>query len=119
METGLAYAGCSAGVACLTERTYDSDAEDFERVFQPGLGLVRDTLFAPHWDIVDTWLPGARAAITAAAPPGGILVGLDEQTAMVGDGGSWTVHGAAGIHVLRDGEWTSFTEPTRFELPLV
>jgi hypothetical protein len=64
-------------------------------------------------------VPGARAAITQAAPPGGVLVGLDERTAMVGDGTSWTVHGAAGIHVLRGGDWTSFADRSRFELSLV
>jgi cyanophycinase-like exopeptidase len=116
---GLAYAGCSAGVACLTEMTYDSDTQDFETVFKPGLGYVRNALFAPHWDIVDTWIPGARGYITAAAPAGGVLVGLDEDTAMIGDGTAWTVHGRQAIHVFRSGSWTDHTDGTSFELALV
>jgi cyanophycinase len=119
LQDGLAYAGCSAGVACLTEMTYDSDAEDLDQVFKPGLGYVRNALFAPHWDIVDGWRPGARAAITAAAPPSGTLVALDEDTAMVGDGSSWTVHGRQGIHVYRDGSWSDHVAGDRFELSLV
>jgi cyanophycinase-like exopeptidase len=119
MLDGLAYAGCSAGVACLTEMTYDSDSQDFETVFQPGLGYVRNALFAPHWDIVDSWVPGAKVAITAAAPPDGVLIGLDEDTAMVGDGTAWTVHGRQAIHVYRAGSWTDHADGTSFELALV
>jgi cyanophycinase len=116
---GLAYAGCSAGVACLTEMTYDSATQDVEEVFRPGLGYVRNALFAPHWDIVDSWIPGAQAYITAAAPPEGVLVALDEDTAMVGDGAAWTVHGRQGIHVYRAGSWTDHTTGDAFDLPLV
>jgi cyanophycinase len=116
---GLAYAGCSAGVACLTELTYDSATQDFEQVFKPGLGYVRNTLFAPHWDIVDSWIPGARASITAAAPGGGVLVALDEDTAMVGDGSAWTVHGRQAIHVYRGGAWTDHVAGATFDLALV
>ena len=83
--------------------TFDSDTQDFDQVFKPGLGLIPETVFAPHWDMVDSWMPGARAAITSAAPPGGVLVGLDEDTAMVGDGSSWRVEGRQGVHVYRSG----------------
>jgi cyanophycinase len=119
LDTGLAYAGCSAGVAFLTEKTYDSDTVDFDDVFKPGLGYVPNTLFAPHWDIVDGWVPGARAGITAAAPAGGVLVALDEDTAMLGDGAAWSVSGRQGIHVLRDGTWASYVGGDTFDLPLV
>ncbi|HLB38904.1 MAG TPA: Type 1 glutamine amidotransferase-like domain-containing protein [Actinomycetota bacterium] len=100
-----AYAGCSAGVACLCDPTFDTNTEDFEQVWAPGLGYVPGVLFAPHWDMVDQWIPGARAFITASAPAGGSLVALDERTAMVGDGSTWDVHGEGGIYVYRDGDW--------------
>ncbi len=118
LSDGMAYAGCSAGVACLTARTYDSDATDLARVFQRGLGLVPDVLFAPHWDIVDDWVPGARAAITAAAAPD-TLVAIDEDTAMVGDGTEWDVSGRQAVHVLEDGAWTDHGAGARFALPIV
>jgi cyanophycinase len=119
LNDGLAYAGCSAGVACLTEMTYDSNTQDPASVFKRGLGYVPRTLFAPHWDMVDTWIPGARAFITAATPEGGVLIALDEDTAMAGDGASWAVHGRQGIHVYRETTWTTFTAGDTFELPLV
>jgi hypothetical protein len=74
-------------------------------------------LFAPHWDVVDDWVPGARAAIEAAAPPD-TLVAIDEDTAMVGDGTEWDVHGRQAVHVLEDGAWADHAAGARFALPL-
>jgi cyanophycinase-like exopeptidase len=118
VEDGLPYAGCSAGVACLTERTYDSDTTDLERIWKPGLGFARDLLFGPHWDIVDTWVPGASAFIVGSVREGQVFVGLDEETAMVGDGRAWTARGRGGIHVLRAGAWATFREGDAFDLVL-
>lgn len=118
LKDGLAYAGCSAGVACLTEVTYDSDTQDFDSVWAPGLGYLRKVLFGPHWDIVDTWIPGASDFIVSSVRPGQVFIGLDEETAMVGDGTSWTVMGRSGVHVLRDGEWARHADGDTFELAL-
>ena len=118
VRDGLAYAGCSAGVACLTEVTYDSDTEDIESVWAPGLGYVRNVLFGPHWDIVDTWIPGAKDFIVSSVRPGQVFVGIDEETAMAGDGETWTVMGRSGVHVLLDGGWAHHSDGDVFSLPL-
>jgi cyanophycinase len=118
IDEGMAYAGCSAGVACLTERTFDSDTQDFSQVFKPGLGYVRRALFGPHWDIVDTWIPGATDLIVSTVLDGEVFVGIDERTAMVGDGTDWWVSGAARVHVRREGAWTRTGDGTTLELPL-
>ncbi len=118
LSSGLPYAGCSAGVACLTETTYDSETQDFEGMWKPGLGFVRQTLFGPHWDIVDTWVPGASEFIVGSVRDGQVFVGLDEETAMVGDADEWRVIGRQGIHVLRGGEWATYREGDGFQLAL-
>jgi hypothetical protein len=87
-------------------------------VWKPGLGLVRDTVFAPHWDIVDTWVPGASEFILGSVTDGQAFMGLDEETAIVGDGRSWTALGRQGIHVRRGGEWTTYRGGERFDLDL-
>jgi cyanophycinase len=115
LDDGLAYAGCSAGVACLTERTYDSDTQELDQAVKPGLGLFKGLQFGPHWDMLDVWVPGVREMIVAL---GGRTVGLDEDTAMVGDGTSWTVHGRQRVHVRDKGSWSSFRAGQRFELPV-
>jgi cyanophycinase-like exopeptidase len=118
MNDGLAYVGCSAGVACLTEMTYDSDTEEFEQVFKPGLGFVRGVQFGPHWDMVDTWIPGATEFIVGAVPEGETFVGIDEDTAIVGDGRDWSVLGRQSVHVRRGGEWERYADGGGFELDL-
>jgi cyanophycinase len=119
LDRGMVYAGCSAGVACLNEITFDSDATDVARVFKPGLNLVPRTVFAPHWDIVDTWMQGASEFLVSAAPQGYTFIGLDEDTAMIGDGSAWEVLGKSGIHVLIDGTWTTYRDGERFDLALI
>jgi cyanophycinase len=115
---GMGYAGCSAGVACLTETTYDSDSDDLGAIFRPGLGIVRGALFGPHWDMIDTWVPGATEFIVSSIVDGHVFVGIDEETAMLGDGATWLVRGRGGVHVRRDGAFAAFHEGDRFDLSL-
>ena len=118
LDEGMGYAGCSAGVACLAELTFDSTSQSLEDVYKPGLGIMRRAVLAPHWDIVDTWVPGAGEFIVGSVPEGSVFVGLDEDTAMLGDGSSWEVSGKSGIHIRSGGEWTTYRDGERFELPL-
>jgi cyanophycinase len=109
LAQGLAYGGCSAGVACLGERAPDSAIRQLgpDR-WQPGLGLFPRILFGPHWDRVNTYRPGLREFIISSLPPGCTLVGVDERTALVGDGHAWTVMGSSGVHLLRSGTWRDY-----------
>ena len=109
MGEDLAYTGCSGGVACLGAIAPDSG---FRRLtpdlWRPGLGVFPATVLAPHWDTVEAYVPGLRDFVLEAIPPGGRLVGLDERTALVGDGRDWTVIGRGTIHVHEEGRWRSF-----------
>jgi cyanophycinase len=120
LDDGLGFVGCSAGVACLTETTYDTATEDLTsaEMWKPGLAYVRRALFAPHWDMVETWFPGAQAFIVSSLEPGQTLIAIDENTAMVGDGARWNVLGRSGVHAYRDGTWTELPSGSSFELPL-
>jgi len=120
LDDGLAYAGCSAGVACLTETTYDTAADEMRsgEIWKPGLGYARDVLFAPHWDVLDTWVPDAQAFIVASVGPGETLVAIDEDTAIVGDGRVWEVRGRSAAYVYRDGAWDTHPAVSAFELDI-
>ena len=119
MARGLGYVGCSGGVACLGAVAPDSGFRHLTpELWRPGLGVFPGTLFAPHWDTVEAYVPGLRRFVLEAVPPGGRVVGLDERTAMVGDGTSWRVIGAGAIHVLEDGEWGRHGAEARFVLPI-
>lgn len=115
LDRGLAYGGCSAGIAALGERA----AWRLHRnTFWPGLGVFPGTNLAPHWDAVDAYIPGLVKALVANLGPPFRLVAVDERTAMVGDGRRWSVLGAGGVHVLEDGGWTDHGAGSSFDLDL-
>jgi len=58
----------------------------------PGMEWFR-ALFGPHWDAMERWRPGAQAMLLAAVPEGCAFLGVDEDTAVVGDGTHWEVLG--------------------------
>ena len=97
MERGMAYAGCSAGVACLGDAAPDSSIDPLSAdgsLMQPGLGVFPGTFLMPHWDALDGYVPGLRALIRRSVPGDRRLVTIDERTAILGDGAAWTVVGS-------------------------
>jgi len=116
LDRGLAYAGCSAGIACLGDVAPDSTSNDptSAHFWRPGLGLFPKLYFGPHWDALDVYVPGLRASIVAAIPHDCRLLAIDEDTAVVGDGTNWQVLGKGGASILEEGEWTEFPPGTSF-----
>lgn len=120
MREGLAYGGCSAGVACLTDVVPDSDVDPFgPDLLKPGLGLFDGCTFAPHWDALDSYVPGLTERIVDLIPPGRRLIGLDEHTAMLGDGRRWSVLGRGKVRPGLNGEWEEHPAGDSFELDLL
>jgi cyanophycinase len=115
LDRGLAYGGCSAGVQCLGERAIDAAAGRFDpEAWRPGLRLFRGVSFGPHWDALDRYVPGLSDFIRTSVPPGEVLLAIDEDTAVVGDGTGWEVVGAAAAHVWCDGSWADHPSGSRF-----
>jgi cyanophycinase len=121
LSRGLAYAGCSAGAASLGILAPDSQASrgDGGLVWEPGLGLLPRTCVFPHWDGLERYRPGLTRAVLAAVPPGARLVAVDENTALAGDGTTWWVTGAGGVHILEGGDWRHVRAGGTFELGLL
>lgn len=120
MERGLAYAGCSAGVACLGDVAPDGARQDVNgELWRPGLGVFPGYRFGPHWDTLDRYVPGLRSFIETSLPPGTTLVAIDEDTAMFGDGIRWRIIGDGGVHVLEDGRWTARGDGEVFDLTML
>ena len=119
MDRGLTYEGCSAGVACLADVAPDSDVEDLNQdVWRPGLGLFHGVRVMPHWDALDSFQPGLTELVVTSVPKGETLVSIDENTAIVGDGTTWSVLGVSKAGVYRDGSWQTHPAGASFELPL-
>ena len=105
LSAGAAYAGCSAGAMLLGEAAVDSTATEFSAAaWRPGIGFLRGVWVAPHWDALDADVPGLRDFIAGSVANDHTLLTLDENTAIVGDGDTWSVlgRGAAGLPFAED-----------------
>jgi cyanophycinase len=119
MGRGMAYTGCSAGIASLGERAIDSAVRDFtsSELWKPGLRLFPGIQFGPHWDALDTYVPGLKRMFGAAVPKEWRLLAVDEHTAVMGDGTEWHVVGAGGAALRMDGEWRTYSAGDAFTEP--
>ena len=77
---------------------------------------MKDTTFGPHWDMLETYIPGLQGFILENVPAEQLFIGLDERTAMCGDGEHWQVFGNAGVHVRRGDEWVTFKAGDTFTM---
>jgi cyanophycinase len=89
---GAALAGCSAGAMAIAAAWPPIRSLTW-RDLRPGLGLVPGLAVIPHFDRVLRWRRGAVERVAGHAPDGVVLVGIDEDTALVFDDGAWRVEG--------------------------
>ena len=104
-DRGAVVAGCSAGAMAIVGRTMDFRRIPRARMPMPfpvrwasGLALVDDVAVIPHYD---AWPEVLSALLVLQAPRGGVVLGIDEDTAVVGANGGWQVHGAGRVTVWR------------------
>ncbi len=105
-EGGAALAGCSAGAMALTSwvptmrpRMPGKDAVD-------GLGLLPHLRVIPHFDRMLGWVPDLLTRYLLHAPEGVAVLGIDEETALVGGPHAWTVRGRQQVWELGHGSRT-------------
>ena len=112
---GAAVAGCSAGAMALVERVPDVRRPDTPVV--SGLGLVHGIAVIPHFDRIQEWRPNAVAGILAMVGAEVQVVGVDEDTAMVGGAEGWTVRGRQRVWLISpDGSRRPFDAGARVDL---
>jgi cyanophycinase len=111
IDRGAVYAGCSAG-AMVASRARDADGRrGTSWLF--GLGLVSHVSFGVHWDRTAR-VPGVQWWLTSRLPDDTWFVGIDERTAVLGDGARWEVHGQRTVTVRRDGDPVRFVAGQTF-----
>jgi hypothetical protein len=117
----MGYAGCSAGISILGDLAPDSSKEDPLQpgAWHSGLGLFPRVVLGPHWDMLDTYIPGLSRFIVESVPDGSRLLTVDEETALVGDGTRWTVMGSGRCGLLSGGRWEQWTHGESFDAPLL
>lgn len=99
-QRGAVLAGCSAGAMILAGHAFE-----FRMGLVPwplrwgrGLGFAPGISVVPHYD---AWPEPFSALIALQAPRGSVVLGIDEETAVIGRDGAWQVHGAARVTLWR------------------
>lgn len=97
LERGAIYAGCSAGAMILAKRMPSFRLSGT----QEGFGLVPAMFVIPHFDAIPgIWKP-LVFALQRGLKKGERMIGVDENTALVGKlGGKWTVMGSGKVHIF-------------------
>lgn len=102
---GAVVAGCSAGAMAIVGRLVGLRRArgvpvplPFPLGWADALGLVPGVAVLPHYD---RWPEAVAAAVALQAPRGGVVLGIDEDTAAIGRDGLWTVRGRGRVTAWR------------------
>jgi cyanophycinase len=111
LDGGAVFAGCSAGAMVAGARAAGARKPGFRSA---GLGLVAHARFGVHWNRVPGF-PGVKRFM-AAGNDSDAFVGIDEMTAIAGDGVRWRVFGAGRAEVRNGGDSVFFSAGEEFSL---
>lgn len=100
-QAGAALAGCSAGAMAMT--SWVPHVRALHRPVDPGLGLLPHLRVIPHFDKMIGWAPDLLTRVLLHAPEGVTVVGIDEETALVGGPQEWEVQGRQSVWTLGHG----------------
>jgi cyanophycinase len=106
-QAGAALAGCSAGAMALT--SWVPSLRNPRKGATPGLGLLPHLRVIPHFDAFAARIPDLLTRFVLPHEEGVTLLGVDEDTAVVGGPTVWSVRG-------RQSAWR-LTHDGREELP--
>jgi cyanophycinase len=93
-----AIGGCSAGAVFLGAMAPFVSELTIDRWVQ-GSSLLSRAYLMPHFDMLESYQPGLRKIVMDVRPAGTLGIGLDENTALYGDGENWQIGGAGAIWI--------------------
>lgn len=101
-RAGSALAGCSAGAMALSARV--PSLRNPAHGETEGLGLLPHLRVIPHFDAFVARVPDLLSRVVKSYDPGIAVIGVDEETALVGGPHQWTVQGrGSGWRLTPDG----------------
>jgi cyanophycinase len=99
---GAIVAGCSAGAMVLADRQFDFRFRGrpipWPLRWRRSLGFLPGVAVIPRYD---AWPEPLSALLALQAPRGSTVIGIDDDTAVVGRDGAYQVHGRARVTVWR------------------
>jgi len=100
-EAGASLAGCSAGAMAIT--SWVPSIRHPRGTPTDGLGLLPHLRVLPHFDKMLGWAPDLLTRTLLHAPEATTVLGIDEDTAVVGGPNQWVVHGRQSVFTLGHG----------------
>lgn len=116
-RTGAALAGCSAGAMAMTRQV--TDIRHPLRAPERGLSVVPQLRVIPHFDRFARRMPTKALRRLAAPAPGVTVLGIDEETALVGGPDEWEVQGRRSVWELTSDRRIEHPAGSRLHLPPV
>lgn len=104
-QAGAALAGCSAGAMAMGDHV--PELRHPRRPGEPGLGLLPHIRVLPHFDRMLGWIPDVLTRPFFRSTDVHV-VGIDEDTAIVGGPETFTVQGRQSAWLLSDGARRQF-----------
>ncbi|TMK54440.1 MAG: hypothetical protein E6G59_02735 [Actinobacteria bacterium] len=116
-ETALG--GCSAGAAFVGASAPYVAGDSLDH-WADGTKLLPRAYIVVHFDMLNTYVPGLRDMLLEMRPRDTLTVGIDENTALCGDGQHWRVIGSGSAWIGADGnELTAHPDGATIDLRLI
>ena len=112
-ERGGVYAGCSAGAMILGNSMPNFRMLGINSI--DAFGFI-PAMVIPHFDATPIFFKPIISAARMRLKENELLIGVDENTAMVGKLGEWAVMGKAGVHVYTKNDIKSYRAGEKFNL---
>ncbi len=113
---GAALAGCSAGAMALG--AWIPSIRHPQRSATAGLGLFARLGVVPHFDAFGRWVPDFLTRMVLPDEDAVTVLGIDEETALVGGPSAWRVEGRASVWRLNAARREQWPAGTAVELAL-
>jgi len=111
LASGAVFAGCSAGAMVAGARAARPVGPAYRYV---GLGLIPRVRLGVHWNRMPGFLP--KELIVSGGDRADSFIGIDESTAIVGDGTHWRVFGLGNAEVRQLDRHTKYHAGEEFSL---
>ncbi|PKN91315.1 MAG: hypothetical protein CVU44_19565 [Chloroflexi bacterium HGW-Chloroflexi-6] len=112
---GAAFAGCSAGAMFIGEFLPDLRTLGLRQ--QRAFGLLPKSHILPHFDRMIAWRQLSIPLLQKFLPAGEYILGLDEDTALVGKPGlDWTVMGRQQVYIITNETAQAYSAGETFRL---
>lgn len=115
-RAGAALAGCSAGAMAMT--SWVPSLRHPRKGGTEGLGLLPHLRVIPHFDAFAARMPDVVTRFLLPHDPSVTIVGIDEDTALVGGPDEWTVQGRQSAWLLSSDGRIELAAGTHVTTPL-